>query len=375
MSAITAAIKKAIRSDDAYIATLPGVKKLTHPQINAGRYYKQVASSPYFRALIYLRHQIKAVSDAYFSDQIGAKNVDLFLITSSISSPAGPGSDSKPIPLTFDGLSTYLVDSSQFGFEPILVSGIPKAYCYLASMRGEDPDKRHLNQFYHCEYEAQEKFEDTRRVAEQYVRTLIELMQLMPHAIERMALSPKKTKQVIEHSLAAKNFPIIAFDEAVALLRKKGGTGLVRSSRYGDDMTPIGEQELLRILKAKTPIWVEYYPRNRVPFYQKPAKHDKNRVLNADLLCPNLLKNSFGGEILGMGQRQNLPEEIYESAHLQNMDIKSYEWYVDLRRMPKYKITSGFGLGVERFISWILGLDEIFKAIVYPRMKGIPINP
>lgn len=375
MSATPAAIKKAIHADDAYIAALPGAKKLTHPQLDPQYYYKQVAFSSYFRALIYLRHQIKAVSDAYFSNQIGAKNVDLFLITSSVSSPTGPGSDSKPIPLAFGGLNTYLVDSSQFGFEPILVSGIKRAYCYLASMRGENPDKRHLNQFYHCEYEAQEKFEDTKKVAEQYVRTLIELIGLMPHTIERMAISPQKTKQAVEHSLAVKNFPVITFDEATAMLRKKGKSRLVHSSRYGDDITPAGERELLRILKAKTPIWVKHYPRNRVPFYQKPIKHNKSRVLNADLLCPNLLKDSFGGETLGMGQRQNLPEEIYESAHLQNMDIKPYEWYVDLRRMPKYKITSGFGLGVERFISWILGLDEIHKAIVYPRIKGISLNP
>ncbi len=197
----------------------------------------------------------------------------------------------------------------------------------------------------------------------------------MPHAVERMATSPQKTKQAIENSLAIKSFPVITFDEATTILRRKGGTGLVLSSQYGDDITAAGERELLRILKAKTPIWVKYYPRNRVPFYQKPIKNNKDRVLNADLLCPNLLENSFGGEILGMGQRQDLPEEIYESARLQHMKIKPYEWYVDLRRMPKYRVTSGFGLGIERFISWILGLDEIHKAIVYPRMKGIPLNP
>ena len=76
-----------------------------------------------------------------------------------------------------------------------------------------------------------------------------------------------------------------------------------------------------------------------------------------------------------MGQRQNLSEEIYESMRLQNINPNPYEWYVDLRRMPTYKITSGFGLGIERFISWILGLDDISKAIVYPRMKGTPLNP
>ncbi len=142
MSVIIPAIKKAIRSDDAFIAALPGAKKLVHPPLDPAHYYKQVASHPYFRALIYLRHQIRAVSNTYFSDHIGAKNVDLFLMTSSISSPTGPGSDSKPMPLTFGGLNTYLVDSSQFGFEPILVSGIPKAYCYLASMRGRRPRQK-----------------------------------------------------------------------------------------------------------------------------------------------------------------------------------------------------------------------------------------
>lgn len=375
MSTINAALKKSINSDDAYIADLPGAEKLSHPPLNPEHYYKQVASHPYFRALIYIRHQIRVVSDAYFANQVGAKNVDLFLMTSSVSSPTGPGSDSEPIPLTFGGLNTYLIDSSQFGFEPILVGGIPKAYCYMASMRGENPDKRHLNQFYHCEYEAQEKFEDTRMVAEQYVRTLMELIRLMPHAIDRMATSPQKTARAIKDSLSTKYFPVITFDEAIRILNQKKNPGLVRSSPYGDDITAAGEQELLRILKAKSPVWVKYYPRNIVPFYQKPIENNKNRVFNADLLCPSLLKNSFGGEILGMGQRQNLPEEIYESARFQNINLKSYEWYIDLRRMAGYKITSGFGMGIERFISWILGLDEIRKAIIYPRMKGIPLNP
>jgi asparaginyl-tRNA synthetase len=90
--------------------------------------------------------------------------MDLFLMTSSVSSPSGPGSDSESIALTFGGHNTYLTDSSQFGFEPVLIGGIPRAYCYLASMRGEDPDKRHLNQFYHCEYEAQGNFVEAQKL-------------------------------------------------------------------------------------------------------------------------------------------------------------------------------------------------------------------
>ncbi len=375
MTSFTPAIKRAVQRDDAFISSLPGAKKLVHPELDPTQYYKQIVTHPYFRALIYLRHEIRAISDAYFSNQVGAKNVDLFLMTNSISSPFGPGSDSEPIPITFGGLNSYLVDSSQFGFEPILVSGIPKAYCYLASMRGEDPDKRHLNQFYHCEYEAQENFEEARDVAEQYVRTLMRLIKLMPNAIERMAISPEKTKEVIEKSLSVKKFPEITFDEAINLLSENGGPGLFRTSKHGGDITPLGEQALLNILNLKTPLWVKYYPRNRVPFYQKPIKNNDTRVLNADLLCPSVIENGFGGEILGMGQRQNKIDEIYESVRRQNMNIKPYEWYVDLRRMPKYKTTSGFGLGIERFISWVLGLDSIHKAIVYPRMKKIKMNP
>ena len=65
----------------------------------------------------------------------------------------GPGSDSEVIPIKFGKYNSFLVDSSQFGFEPLLLNKLDKVYCYLPSMRGENPDKRHLNQFFHCEAE------------------------------------------------------------------------------------------------------------------------------------------------------------------------------------------------------------------------------
>jgi len=106
MSATYISMQKSIDDSDKYIANLPGAKSLIHRVLNPAQYYKQIASHPYFRALIYLRHQIRTISDAYFSNQVKAKNIDLFLMTSSVSSPTGPGSDSKPIPLTFGGLNT-----------------------------------------------------------------------------------------------------------------------------------------------------------------------------------------------------------------------------------------------------------------------------
>jgi len=61
------------------------------------------------------------------------------MLTPSVSSPMGPGSDSEAIELQFGDLSTFLTDSSQFGFEPLIMNGLDKVYCYLPSMRGEDP--------------------------------------------------------------------------------------------------------------------------------------------------------------------------------------------------------------------------------------------
>ena len=95
-----------------------------HPKYDPTTHYIELARSGYFRALLTLRHYIKATSDFYFSVVQNATNVDLFMMTPSISSPMGPGSDSETIPITFGELHTFLVDSSQFGFEPLLMNGM-----------------------------------------------------------------------------------------------------------------------------------------------------------------------------------------------------------------------------------------------------------
>ena len=123
-------------------------------------------------------------------------------------------------------------------------------------------------------------------------------------------------------------------------------------------------------MRTSAPIWITHHHRDRVPFYQKPLADNPELVLNADCLCPPITDGAFFGEILGMGQRQDAVEELYESLRRQGVASGPYEWYIDLRRIPRYRVTSGFWLGIERFISWILGLDSIYKAILFPRIKG-----
>lgn len=345
------------------------------PKYNPEDHYLELTKSGYFYALIVLRHYIKIASDYYFGVECEAKNVDLFMLTPSVSSPMGPGSDSEAIPIKFGKYNSNLVDSSQFGFEPLLLNGIDKVYCYLPSMRGENSDKRHLNQFFHCEVEIKGTIDDLIPIIEGYIKFLSEVLLITPNILTRMSLEPEKTLLSLHKIAESKKFPQITFDEAVTALVESGNKNLINFTKFGRDLTSAGELKLAEVLKFNTPFWIKNYDRDRVAFYQKPKPDDLNKVLNADLIFPPIFEKSFGGEIVGCGQRQDNPEEMYESLSRQNINSEPYEWYINLRKLAKYQTTSGFGLGVERFITWSLCRDDIKDSILYPRLKNVKTYP
>lgn len=345
------------------------------PEYNPNLHYLQISNNNYFSALICLRSYIKLISDYYFTSVVEAKNVDLFMLTSSVSSPMGPGSNSEAIEIKFGNIDSYLVDSSQFGFEPLLLNGLDKVYCYMPSMRGENPDKRHLNQFFHCEMEMKGSLEDIKGVVEGYVKIMCETILKADNIIRLISKDYKKTKEILENVVVLDSFENSSFDEAVTLLEKAGKSNLVNYTDYGRDISAKGELEFLKILKTNLPVWINNFDRDRVPFYQKPCEDNDNKVINADLLFPPIKNGSFGGEIVGGGQRQNDTKSMYESLSRQNVSPDPYAWYIDLRRQEKYRLSAGFGLGIERFISWALGLEDIKDAIIYPRLKNIISYP
>lgn len=367
-------IIRQIRKDDNKFAKLKS-NSFVLPRYNPKTHYLELTHSKYFQALIVLRHYIKVSSDYYFGTKQKAKNIDLFMLTPSISSPVGLGSDSQTVPIKLGKLKTFLVDSSQFGFEPLLANGFEKVYCYLPSMRGEDCDNRHLSQFYHCEMEMKGKLENLLPIIEGYVKILAETILLMENIVSKISKNPQKTRRALRELTSIKNFPKIAFDEAIEILVKNGMKEFVNFTKYGKDITSDGELKLMQILKMKTPIWINRFNRDSVPFYQKPDSKNIDKTINADLLFPPVTNNAFGGEIIGSGQRQDNAEEMYESLKRQRISPKSYKWYIDLRRQPGYVATSGFGLGVERFIAWSLGKENIRDVILYPRMKNIETYP
>ena len=369
-------VDKEIIKNDQVFCPLPK-SAFSTPKYNPKTYTEDLTNSEYFDALISLRHNLKLAADYHLSFKENSKNIDLFMLTPSISSPSGPGSDSKPIPIKFGKLNICLVDSSQFGFEPLLLlKSLNKVHCYLPSMRGESPDQRHLNQFFHLEMEIAGTLDVLMPIIERLVKELARTMLLMNNIIDKISSSPIDTKNLLKETFAAKRFPVFEFDEVVNILIKNNKKNLVNFTKKGRDISSRGEIELMEILKTKTPIWIRNYDRDRVPFYQKPDPKNPNKTINADLLFPPIIPGAFGGEVVGCGQRQDSPEEMYRSLKRQNnISVKPYEWYIKLRKNKKYKTTSGFGLGVERFIAWALAKDNIRDVILYPRLKNIKTYP
>ncbi len=344
---------------------------LRPPLYNSESYVDDVVKDKYFAALAIVRHYVKLASDVYWSE-IGAFNVDLFMLTPSVSSPMGPGSDSEVIRIQFGKYHTNLTDSSQFGFEPLMFH-FDKVYCYLPSMRGENPDARHLNQFFHCEAEIVGTLDEMLPFIEEYIQVLAEIFMALTPIIELMSVDFSKTKQALQSIIHTKNFNKKTFDEVYPWLQENSSFHLVND--FGRNITSAGEIAVAKSMGNGLPLWLCNYDRDIVPFYQKPDPKNKNSVINADLLFAPIVDGGFGGEIVGSGQRQDNPDEIIESLKRQRIDSRPYEWYINLRKQPNYKITSGFGLGIERFIAWALGYSDIKDVIHYPRLKNIKTLP
>ncbi len=345
------------------------------PKYDHKTHYIELTRSGYFYALIALRQVLKLTADYFFIEKRGYRTIDLYMLTPSISSPVGLGSNSEAVSLKFGNLDSFLVDSSQFGFEPVLLNNIDEVYCYLPSIRGEDPDKRHLNQFFNCEAEIRGGMDILIPMIEDFVKTLAEAFLLMPETIKKISLDHKTTNSILNKIVKLESFPEISFDEAVDALVESGNKELVEFHESGRDLSAKGELKLNEIFNFNLPFWVRDYDRDRVPFYQKPQPDNPEKVFNADMIFPPLINDSFGGEIVGCGQRQDDYNEMLESLKRQGVDSKPYEWYINLRKLPQYKTSSGFGLGVERFITWALCRDDIKNVIPYPRIKNVETYP
>jgi aspartyl/asparaginyl-tRNA synthetase len=183
---------------------------------NAKRHIVNLVNDEFYKNLILLRNIIEKNCDSYFQ-ALGAPKIDLYMISRAVSSPMGKGSDSLPIEIKFGNENAYLVDSAQFGMEPLVQKNFEIVYCYLPSFRGETPDYCHLNQFYHCEAEIQGDYKKSMLIAENLIKHLIKEIIT---GYEKKVFDFEKHNFVEIENLITNPFPVISFDEAEKILSK-----------------------------------------------------------------------------------------------------------------------------------------------------------
>jgi len=249
----------------------------------------------------------------------------------------------------FDRIA-YLSQSAQFYLESLIYS-LEKVYSLTPSFRAEKSrTPRHLAEYWHLEMEAAWMHnEENMDVQEQLVVAMLhnavaECSEELIH-LKRDPATLKKIEPPFER---------IKYDEAMETLQKKG-----IDVSWGSDLGAIEERELT--MDRTVPVFVVNYPKELKPFYMKENPEDNRTYKNSDLLAPE----GFG-EIIGGSERETDNALLVERLKEKGESLENYRWYLDLRKYGSVP-HSGFGLGLERIVTWVCKLDHIRDSTPYPR--------
>jgi len=254
--------------------------------------------------------------------------------------------------MDYFGSKAYLTQSSQM-YAEVFVYSHEKVYVLAPSFRAEKSRTiRHLAEYWHLEpemawYDQKMNMELQEQMVEQVVQNMVKHHPELLKACGREPDDLAKVKVPFER---------LDYEKAIARVNDLSGT---EKMKYGDDF---GADEEALLTKSETkPLFVHNFPKDIKAFYMREDPKKPGTVLNNDLLAP-----AGHGEIIGGSERIWKLDELTSRMKEQKLDTKDYQWYVDLRRFGSVP-HSGYGLGVERLVKWILNLDHIRDAIPFPR--------
>jgi asparaginyl-tRNA synthetase len=297
-------------------------------------------------AIMRVRHRIiKAIRD--FFDGRGFTLVDSPILTPA----ACEGTSTLFETEYFDLGKAYLTQSGQLYAEAGAMA-LGKVYCFGPTFRAEkSKTRRHLTEFWMVEPEvAFNDLNDNMELAEDFLEYVV---QNVLKDCEKELKSLERNTTLLQNVKAP--LPRISYDEAVEMLRKKGISFEWGNDLGGTDETVISEQ-------FDRPVMVHRYPAQVKAFYMKRDPQNPNLALAVDVLAPEGY-----GEIIGGSQREDDLQALLDRIKEHNLPREAFEWYLDLRRYGTVP-HAGFGLGVERTVSWICGLEHIRETIPFPRM-------
>lgn len=297
-------------------------------------------------AIMRVRHRIiKAIRD--FFDGRGFTLVDSPILTPA----ACEGTSTLFETPYFDLGSAFLTQSGQLYAEAGAMA-LGKVYCFGPTFRAEkSKTRRHLTEFWMVEPEvAFNDLNDDMDLAEDFLEYIVQSV-LKDKAAELKVLERNTAKL----ETVRKPFPRISYDEAVEILKRKG-----TAFEWGNDFG--GTDETLISEEFDRPVMVHRYPSAVKAFYMKRDPQNPKVALAVDVLAPEGY-----GEIIGGSQREDDLDMLLKRIDEHKLPREAFEWYLDLRRFGSVP-HAGFGLGIERTVSWICGLEHIRETVPFPRM-------
>ncbi|KAA0211432.1 asparagine--tRNA ligase [Ignavibacteria bacterium CHB1] len=264
----------------------------------------------------------------------------------------------------FDLGKAYLSQSGQLYAEAGAIA-LGKVYTFGPTFRAENSmTRRHITEFWMMEPEmAYYDIDDNMDLIEDFLEYVIQrVLKNCSKELKSIGRDTSKLENVL------KPFPRITYEEAVDILMEKdiplikkteNGEEHIRPFPFGEDFGAPHEEAIVE--NFNKPVMVHRWPAEAKAFYMKRDPKDPKIVLGVDVLAPE----GFG-EIIGGSQREDNLELLKQRIIEHDLPIEAFSWYIDLRRFGSVP-HSGFGLGLERLVSWVCNLDHIREAIPFPR--------
>ena len=301
--------------------------------------------SPRQRAIAVIRNEVEQAIHDFFYER-GFLRVDTPILTAAIGERAGLFATEY-----FDEGNAYLAQTGQL-YGEAAAAAFGKIYTFGPTFRAEkSKTRRHLTEFWMIEPEvAWNDSAANMELQEDFISYLVQ------RVLERRQAELKELERDVT-KLETVKAPFIRLDygEAVTIAQGKGSTVV-----WGEDLG--AEDEALIVADYDRPVFVMNYPKAAKAFYMKENPADPRTVLCNDCLAPEGY-----GEIVGGSQREDDYDKLLKRINEEGLPVEAYNWYLDLRRYGTFT-HSGFGLGLERTVAWICGLQHIREAIAFPRM-------
>ncbi len=248
----------------------------------------------------------------------------------------------------------YLTQSGQL-YAEATAAAFGKVYCFGPTFRAEkSKTRRHLTEFWMLEPEvAFASLEDVMQLGEDLIVRIVQDV-LRRRGPELEAL--ERDLSMLERIKG--DFPRVTYDEASKILLEHPGSEFVAGDDFGAP-----DESILSAMHDQ-PVYITHYPKSVKSFYMKEDPANPTNVLCMDLIAPEGV-----GEIIGGSQREENIDVLEEAIRKHELPMDDFGWYTDLRKFGSVP-HSGFGLGLERVVGWIAGIEHVREAAPFPRMMS-----